>query len=91
MITSAAVVMVAVFALFASLNEIIFKQLGVALALAVLIDATVVRIVLLPSVMKVLGKWNWYFPRLARPHRAEPLSAPSAVRTPTNADERGAA
>jgi RND superfamily putative drug exporter len=90
-ITSAAVVMVAVFALFAGLNEIIFKQLGVALALAVLIDATVVRIVLLPSVMKVLGEWNWYFPRPARRHRAELVSTPPALRTPTSADERGAA
>jgi uncharacterized membrane protein YdfJ with MMPL/SSD domain len=90
-ITSAAVVMVAVFALFAGLNEIIFKQLGVALALAVLIDATVVRIVLLPSVMKILGKWNWYFPRLSRSHRTEPASPPRAVQTPRGADERGAA
>ena len=55
-------VMVAVFAIFATLSEIDFKQLGVALASAVLIDATVVRIVLLPSVMKLLGRWNWYLP-----------------------------
>ncbi len=62
-ITSAALVMVAVFAVFATLSEIDFKQLGVALASAVLIDATVVRIVLLPSVMTLLGRWNWYLPR----------------------------
>jgi RND superfamily putative drug exporter len=70
-ITSAAFVMVAVFAIFATLSEIDFKQLGVALASAVLIDATLVRVVLLPSVMTVLGRWNWYLPRwlafLARP------------------------
>jgi RND superfamily putative drug exporter len=62
-ITSAALVMVAVFAIFATLSEIDFKQLGVALASAVLIDATIVRIVLLPSVMMLLGRWNWYLPR----------------------------
>jgi RND superfamily putative drug exporter len=62
-ITSAALVMVAVFAIFATLGEIEFKQLGVALASAVLIDATIVRIVLLPSAMKLLGRWNWYLPR----------------------------
>ena len=70
-ITSAALVMVAVFAIFATLSEVDFKQLGVALASAVLIDATIVRIVLLPSVMKLLGRWNWYLPGwlgfLARP------------------------
>ena len=74
-ITSAAMVMVAVFAIFATLSEIDFKQLGVALASAVLIDATVVRIVLLPSVMKLLGRWNWYLPSwlgfLARPQRSQ--------------------
>jgi RND superfamily putative drug exporter len=73
-ITSAALVMVAVFAVFATLSEIDFKQLGVALASAVLIDATVVRIVLLPSVMTLLGRWNWYLPTwlgvLARPQPA---------------------
>ena len=62
-ITSAAVVMIAVFSIFATLSEIIFKELGIALAMAVLIDATIVRIVILPSAMKLLGEWNWYLPR----------------------------
>jgi len=73
-ITSAALVMVAVFAIFATLSEIDFKQLGVALASAVLIDATIVRIVLLPSAMKLLGRWSWFLPGwlgfLARPQPA---------------------
>jgi uncharacterized membrane protein YdfJ with MMPL/SSD domain len=58
-VTSAAVVMVAVFSIFAILSEIAFKQLGVGLAAAVLIDATIVRAVVLPSKMKLLGEWNW--------------------------------
>ena len=78
-ITSAALVMVAVFAIFATLSEIAFKQLGVALAAAVLIDATIVRIVLLPSLMTLLGRWNWYLPGwlgfLAR-RPPPPLQAP---------------
>jgi RND superfamily putative drug exporter len=61
-ITSAAVVMVSVFAIFATLSVIQFKQLGVALAVAVLIDASIVRIVLLPSAMKLLGWRCWYLP-----------------------------
>ncbi|HET8980529.1 MAG TPA: MMPL family transporter [Solirubrobacteraceae bacterium] len=64
-VTSAAVVMVAVFSIFALLPEVIYKQLGVGLAAAVLIDATVVRAVLLPSTMKLLGERNWYLPRWA--------------------------
>ena len=64
-ITSAAVVMVAVFGIFATLSSTIFKQMGVGLAVAVLIDATIVRAVLLPSAMTLLGEWNWYLP--ARP------------------------
>ncbi len=61
-ITSAAAVMVAVFAAFtfARLTEI--KELGFSLAVAVLIDATVVRVVLVPSTMHLLGRWNWWFP-----------------------------
>jgi RND superfamily putative drug exporter len=62
-VTSAAVIMVAVFAVFATLSEISMKQMGVGLSLAVLIDATVIRGVLLPSAMKLLGDWNWYMPR----------------------------
>jgi RND superfamily putative drug exporter len=65
-VTSAAIVMVGVFSIFAVLPEVMFKQLGVGLAVAVLIDATIVRAVLLPSAMKLLGEWNWYLPRLPR-------------------------
>jgi uncharacterized membrane protein YdfJ with MMPL/SSD domain len=61
-VTSAAVVMVSVFAIFATLSLLIFKQLGVGLAVAVFIDATLVRGVLLPATMKLLGDWNWYLP-----------------------------
>jgi RND superfamily putative drug exporter len=62
-VTSAAIVMVAVFAIFVTLHEIDIKQMGFGLAAAILIDATVVRAVLLPSAMKLLGEWNWYLPR----------------------------
>ena len=62
-VTAAAAVMVAVFAIFASLPTLDIKQLGVGLAVAVLIDATLIRGVLLPATMKLLGEWNWYLPR----------------------------
>jgi RND superfamily putative drug exporter len=65
-VTSAAVVMVAVFAIFGSLRMIEFKQMGVGLAVAVLLDATLVRAVLLPAVMTLLGERNWYLPRRLR-------------------------
>jgi RND superfamily putative drug exporter len=62
-VTSAAFVMVAVFSIFATLSTIDMKQLGVGLAVAVLLDATIIRGVLLPATMKLLGRWNWYLPR----------------------------
>jgi uncharacterized membrane protein YdfJ with MMPL/SSD domain len=62
-VTSAAVVMVAVFSIFGTLSFIDMKQMGVGLAAAVLIDATVIRGVLLPAAMKLLGRHNWYLPR----------------------------
>ncbi|MCI0687729.1 MAG: MMPL family transporter [Sporichthyaceae bacterium] len=65
-ITSAAVVMVAVFGLFASMSLVSMKQLGFGLAAAILIDATIVRAVLLPAVMALLGERNWYLPRWLR-------------------------
>jgi uncharacterized membrane protein YdfJ with MMPL/SSD domain len=62
-VTAAATVMVFVFAIFATLSQLSLKQLGVGLAAAVLIDATLIRGVLLPATMKLLGEWNWYLPR----------------------------
>ena len=62
-VTSAALVMVGVFAIFATLQAMLLKQFGVGLAAAVLIDATIVRAILLPASMKLLGDWNWYLPR----------------------------
>jgi RND superfamily putative drug exporter len=70
-VTSAAVVMVAVFAIFGTLTGLEFKQMGVGLAAAVLIDATLVRAVLLPAAMTLLGRWNWWAPALVR--RRQPV------------------
>jgi uncharacterized membrane protein YdfJ with MMPL/SSD domain len=61
-VTSAAAVMVGVFAVFITLSFLDFKELGLGLAVAILIDATIVRGVLLPASMKLLGDWNWYLP-----------------------------
>jgi RND superfamily putative drug exporter len=61
-VTSAAIVMVGVFLVFVTLSFIDFKELGVGLAAAILIDATIIRGVLLPAAMKLLGDWNWYLP-----------------------------
>ena len=84
-VTSAAVVMVAVFAIFATLAIIEFKQMGVGLAVAVLLDATIVRAVLLPATMTLLGDRNWYLPRrlewLPRVHPPE-HRAPAALGGP---------
>ena len=61
-VTSAAAIMVAVFAVFGTLSMTTFKQLGVGLAVAILLDATVVRAVLLPSVLTLLGERTWWLP-----------------------------
>jgi uncharacterized membrane protein YdfJ with MMPL/SSD domain len=62
-VTSAAIVMVAVFSMFAMSSELQMQQMGIGLAAAVLIDATIIRGVLLPATMKLLGDWNWWLPR----------------------------
>jgi uncharacterized membrane protein YdfJ with MMPL/SSD domain len=75
-----------VFAIFATLSTPFFKQFGVGLSAAILIEATIVRAVLLPATMKLLGDWNWYLPgwlqwlpRLER-HEPEPtLELPQEV------------
>ena len=61
-VTSAAVVMVLVFGVFALMPIVDMKEMGIGLAAAILIDATIVRAVLLPATMKLLGRWNWYLP-----------------------------
>jgi RND superfamily putative drug exporter len=90
-VTAAAVVMVFVFLTFATLSMVQLKEMGVGLAVAVLLDATVVRALLLPATMKLLGPRNWYLPRwlgwLSRPSRPAPPTAgppapPSAAPPP---------
>jgi uncharacterized membrane protein YdfJ with MMPL/SSD domain len=88
-VTSAAIVMVFVFAIFATLSLLFFKQFGVGLSVAVLLDATIVRAVLLPASMKLLGDWNWYLPSwlewLPRFDLGEEEAAPAAETTPASA------
>jgi RND superfamily putative drug exporter len=62
-ITSAAAIMVVVFSVFVTLELTVIKQLGLGLAVAIFLDATVVRSVLLPATMRLLGDWNWWLPR----------------------------
>jgi uncharacterized membrane protein YdfJ with MMPL/SSD domain len=77
-VTSAAVIMVAVFSIFASLHLVELKMLGIGLPAAVLIDATVVRGILVPAAMALLGDRCWYLPRWLRwiPGRTAPAPAP---------------
>ena len=90
-VTSAAIIMVAVFGLFASLSLIMMQQMGFGLAIAVLIDATVVRAVLVPSTMKLLGERNWYLPRWLEwlptlaPEGERPPASAKSPRTPRRA------
>jgi uncharacterized membrane protein YdfJ with MMPL/SSD domain len=87
-VSSAALVMVGVFAVFALMPILDMKEMGIGLAVAVLIDATIIRAVLLPASMKLLGDWNWYLPswlewlpRLepGEPDRRERVEAPAAL------------
>ena len=66
LITGAALIIVVVFAGFASGELVMFQQMGFGIAVALLIDATLVRSVLVPAAMELLGDRNWYLPRLAR-------------------------
>jgi len=62
-ITGAALIIVAVFIGFAMGDLVMFQQMGFGVAVALLIDATIIRSVLLPAAMRLLGRWNWYLPR----------------------------
>jgi RND superfamily putative drug exporter len=66
-ITSAALIMVAVFGVFAGIGVPSLKEIGLGLAVAIGLDATIVRLVLVPAFMEIMGRWNWWLPRgLAR-------------------------
>jgi RND superfamily putative drug exporter len=87
-VTSAAVIMVAVFAIFGTLSMQSMKQMGVGLAAAVLIDATIIRGVLLPAVMALLDERNWYLPKwLNRLPDLTHDEAPEAVVRSSHDDE----
>ena len=83
-VSAAALVMVGVFSLFGTASALDLKEAGVGLAVAVLLDATVVRGVLLPATMKLLGERNWYLPRflswLPRPELERQPAALAAAR-----------
>jgi uncharacterized membrane protein YdfJ with MMPL/SSD domain len=103
-VTSAAIIAVAVFAVLATLSMQTFKQLGLGLAVAILLDATIVRVVLLPSILTLLGERTWYLPSWLSflpqpPHPdtgqgplesagAEPESPAGQRQTPANATPR---
>lgn len=84
-ITGAAMIMVAVFAGLASGELVIFQQIGFGLAVAVALDATVVRTLVMPASMALLGRWNWYLPRRLRGR----LPAGSERRNPPGDDLPG--
>jgi putative drug exporter of the RND superfamily len=97
-VTSAALVMFGVFSIFATLQFMFLKEFGVGLAIAVLIDATIVRAVLLPATMRLLGDWNWYMPKWlewlprlgqaeshSRGGRDKPIATPPAAPRPADA------
>jgi RND superfamily putative drug exporter len=85
-VTSAAIVMVAVFSIFATLSTIYMKQLGVGLAAAILLDATLIRAVVLPSLMTLLGDANWWAPRLLRGRGRHAAHGPAV--TPSTEEPR---
>ena len=89
-ITGAAAIMVAVFAGFAAGELVMFQQLGLGLAAAVFLDATIVRSVLVPSTMRLLGARNWYLPRFLRwipDVRVEGVQPPRPVPVPVPIDD----
>ena len=87
-ISSAALIMVAVFGVFALTGVPSIKEIGLGLAVAIALDATLVRLVLVPATMELMGRWNWWLPRpLARflPRAAFESSSPAREQTPARA------
>jgi RND superfamily putative drug exporter len=81
-ITSAALVMMTVFGAFAFARLVVIKEIGLGLALAVLVDATLIRALLVPATMRLLGRWNWWLPLRGFPEAAQPEAVVRAGKTP---------
>jgi RND superfamily putative drug exporter len=86
-ISMAAAIMVAVFLGFATESDLVVKMLGLGLAVAVGLDATLVRLVLVPASMTLLGRWNWWAPRFVRTSAPDPMVARTADAAPDVADD----
>ena len=84
-ISMAAAIMVAVFLGFATEADLVVKMLGLGLAVAVGLDATLVRLVLVPATMTLLGRWNWWFPRFTGRRPNPPAARPTSVEEPATA------
>ena len=83
-ITAAALIMTAVFGAFILDDQIFLKIIGIGMAAAVVIDATIIRLVLVPATMELLGDKNWWMPALARPDRPPPRHRGHARRRPSS-------
>lgn len=82
-ITAAAAIMIAVFSSFALADDAVLKLMGIGLASAILVDATIVRMVLVPSIMQLLGRWNWWLPDwLDRALPQAPVREPAGASSP---------
>ena len=91
-ITGAALIMVSVFAAFALAEVITIKSIGVGMAIAVAVDATIVRVLLVPATMRLMGKWNWWAPGILgpvrRPARLQPRRGRGGRREHGDAGDR---
>jgi len=85
-ITAAAIIMVAAFAGFVAGSFPALQEFGLGLSVAIILDATIVRAILVPATMKLLGRWNWYLPEPVR--RALRLRPPQVAREPETAGSR---
>jgi RND superfamily putative drug exporter len=89
LVTSAAAIMVIVFASFGLASVVVVKAMGITLALAIALDATLVRCLIVPATMRLFGDWNWWAPRWLGGGANAPLSGPAAAALPRrDADAR---
>jgi RND superfamily putative drug exporter len=88
LISGAAVLMATIFAAFVVTPLVTVQQLGFATAVAIAIDATIVRLVMVPAAMRLMGRWNWWLPRVMAPYRGRHRRGHS--HPPSRIDERGA-